>query len=36
MKSDVVSSVLTPWTGYIATHHGATCYKNANMQLLQE
>jgi len=25
-----------PWTGYIVTHHGVTCYKNANIQLLQK
>jgi len=37
MKSEVASSVtMTPWTGYIVTHHGVTCYKNGNTQLLQE
>jgi len=27
---------LTPWTGYIVTYYGVTCYNNANMQLLEE
>jgi len=37
MKSEVVSSVtIDPMDGYIVTHYGVTCYKNANVQFLQE
>jgi len=39
MTSKVVSSVtINPMDGVYSnvTHHGVSCYKNANVQLLQE